>query len=156
VDERRAGWEKALDCTRTEILLEAFLAAILLVLGIALRPDHSTIFVIIGGLGAGLFVHVCNHLVLAQPLFLRRIDWEVDPRPAAPQRNHASGLFVAVLTAVGIGVVYAAAGRTWTALVAFFGGSFLAYALIALFQRIFLERDFTRKTAALGKLDPGR
>jgi hypothetical protein len=32
-------------------------------------------------------------------------------------------------------------------LIAFFGGSFLAYALIALLQRIFLERDFVRKTA---------
>jgi hypothetical protein len=147
VNERRSGWEKALNCTRAEILLEAFLAAVLLVLGIALRPNRSTILVIIGGLGAGLSVHVCNHLVLAQPLLPRRIDWEVDPRLAAPQRSHASGLLVAVLTAIGIGVVYTAAGRTWIALVAFFGGSFLAYALIALFQRIFLERDFARKTA---------
>jgi len=149
VAERRSGWEKALDCTRTEILLEAFLAATLLALGIALRPVRSTILVIVGGIGAGLFVHVCNRLVLAQPPFLRRIDWGVDPRPAAPQRSHASGLLVAVLTAVGIGVVYAIAGRTWIALIAFFGGSFLAYALIALLQRIFLERDFARKIAGL-------
>lgn len=145
--ERRSGWENALDCTRTEILLEAFLATVLLALGIALRPDRSTVFVIVGGLGAGLFVHVCNRLVLAQPLFLFRIDWRVDPRPAAPQRSHASGLLVAVLTAVGIGVVYTTAGRNWTALIAFFGGSFLAYALIALFQRILLERDFAREIA---------
>jgi hypothetical protein len=145
VNERRSGWEKALNCTRTEILLDAFLAAFLLVLGIALLPNRSTILVIVGGLGAGLFVHVCNHLVLAQPLFPRRIDWGVDPRPAAPRRSHASSLLVTVLTAVGIGVVYTAAGRTWVALAAFFGGSFLAYALIALLQRIFLERDFARK-----------
>jgi hypothetical protein len=147
VGERRSRWEKALACTRTEILLEALLATVLLVLGIALRPGRSTVLVIVGGLGAGLFVHVCNRLVLAQPPFLRRIDWGVDPRSAAPQRSHTSGLLVAVLTAVGIGVVYTAAGRTWTALIAFFGGSFLAYALIALLQRIFLERDFVRKTA---------
>ena len=145
--ERRSGWENALDCTRTEILLEAFLAAVLLAFGIALRPVGSTVLVIAGGFGAGLFVHVCNRLVLAQPLFLRRIDWGVDPRPATPQRSHTSGLLVAVLTAVGIGVVYTAAGRTWIALIAFFGGSFLAYALIALLQRILLERDFARKTA---------
>ena len=145
--ERLSGWENALDCTRTEILLETFLAVVLLALGIALRPDRATVFVITGGLGAGLFVHVCNRLVLAQPLFLRRIDWRDDPRPSPPQRSHASGLLVAVLTAIGIGVVYTAAGRTWTALIAFFGGSFLAYALIALVQRILLERDFARNNA---------
>lgn len=144
--ERRSSWENALDCTRAEILLEAFLAAVLLALGIALRPVRSTVLVITGGFAAGLFVHICNRLVLAQPLFLRRIDWGVDPRPAAPRRSHSSGLLVAVMTAVGIGVVYTAAGRTWTALIAFFGGSFLAYALIALLQRIFLERDLARKT----------
>jgi hypothetical protein len=147
VAEQLSGWENALDCTRTEILLETFLAAVLLALGIALRPDRATVFVIAGGLGAGLFVHVCNRLVLAQPLFLCNIDWGVDPRPATPQRSHASGLLVAVLTAIGIGVVYTAAGRTWTALIAFFGGSFLAYALIALLQRVFLERDFARRTS---------
>ena len=147
--ERRSGWETALDCTRTEILLEAFLAVVLLVLGTALRPDRTTVLVIVGGFGAGLFVHVCNRLVLARPLFVRRIDWRVDPRPAAPQRSHVSGLLVAALTAVGIGVVYTSAGRTWIALIAFFGGSFLAYALIALLQRIFLERDFVRSISGL-------
>jgi cyanate permease len=145
VVERRSSWEKALDCTRTEILLEAFLAVVLLALGIALRPVRSTVLVIAGGLAAGLVVHICNRLVLAQPLFLRRIDWGVDPRPAAPRRSHSSGLLVAVLTAVGIGVVYTAAGRTWIALIAFFGGWFLAYALLALLQRIFLERDLARR-----------
>lgn len=140
--ERLSGWERALDCTRTEILLETFLAAVLLGLGSALRPDRSTAFVIAGGLGAGLFVHVCNRLVLAQPIFLLRIDWGADLRPAAPRRSHISGLLVAVLTAIGIGIAYTAAGRTWTALIAFFGGSFLAYALVALLQRVLLERDF--------------
>ncbi len=149
MSERRSGWENALACTRTEVLLEAFLALVLLALGTSLRPNPSTVLVIVSGLGAGLFVHICNRLVLAQPLFLRRIDWGVDPRPPASQRSHASGLLVAVLTAVGIGLVYVAAGRTWIALIAFFGGSFLAYALIALLQRIFLERDFVRTTAGL-------
>lgn len=145
--ERLSGWERALDCTRTEILLETFLAAVLLGLGIALRLDDSTVFVIAGGLGSGLFVHVCNRLVLAQPIFLCKIDWGADPRLAAPERSHISGLLVAVLTAIGIGVVYTAAGRTWTSLIAFFGGAFLAYALIALFQRVLLERDFARNGA---------
>jgi hypothetical protein len=146
VAERRARWEKALDCTRTDVLLEAFLACVLLTVGIALRPVRSTTWIVSGGLGAGLIVHIFNRLVLAQPPFLFRIDWGVDPKPAAPGRSQSSGLLLAVLTAIGIGVVYLAAGRTWTALIAFFGGSFLAYALIALSQRICLERDFVRKT----------
>ncbi len=144
---RLSDWERALDCTRSEILLETILAAVLLALGSALRPDRSTVFVIAGGLGAGLFVHVCNRLVLAQPIFLLGIDWGVDPRPAAPQRSQISGLRVAGLTAIGIGIGYTAAGRTWTALSAFFGGSFLAYALVALLQRVLIERDFARNGA---------
>jgi hypothetical protein len=145
VIERRARWERALNCTRTEFLLGGYCALILLGVGIALRPRLSTALVAAAGLGAGLIVHACNRLALAQPPLLHRIDWESDPQPASPRRSHAAAFFVSALTIVAIGIVYLATGRTWTTLFAFFGGSFLAYALMALVQRIFLERDFARK-----------
>jgi hypothetical protein len=144
VIERRLRWERALGCTRSEVLLEFYLASIPLLTGIALHPQVATAFVIAAGFGAGAVVHLCNRLVLAQPPFLRRIDWEHDPDPPAPERSFAAGLLVAVFTVAAIGAVYLSAGRNWTVLIAYFGGSFLALALIALFQRIVLERDFVR------------
>lgn len=143
--ERRARWERALGCTRTEFLLGAYIAVVLLGLGIALRPRPSTAWVVAGGLVAGLAVHACNRLALSQPLLLRRIDWKADPHPAPPGRSSVAAFLVAVLTVVPIGVVYLSTGNNWTALIAFFGGSFLAYALIALLQRVYLERDFARR-----------
>lgn len=142
--ERRARWERALNCTHTELLLGIYCAAVLLGVGIALRPQMSTALVAAAGLSAGLIVHACNRLALAQPPFLRRIDWESDPQPVSQSRGFAAVFLVSVLTVLAIGFVYLATGRTWTTLIAFFGGSFLAYALIALAQRFFLERDFFR------------
>jgi hypothetical protein len=144
VIERRARWERALNCTRTELLLGIYCAAILLGVGIALRPESSTGLVAVAGLSAGLIVHVCNRLALAQPPFRRRIDWESDPQPASSRRSNAATFLITALTILAIGCVYLATGRTWTTLIAFFGGSFLAYALIALGQRVYLERDFVR------------
>ena len=126
-------------------MLETVLAALLLVSAFALRPRLSTLAVAGAGLAAGLVAHVLNRLVLAQPVFRLRIDWDSDPRPVTTRQSYRTGLLLAVLTAIGIGVVYLASGRSLIALVAFFGGWFPAYALIALLQRSLLERDFARR-----------
>jgi hypothetical protein len=149
VIERKARWERALACTRAELLLEICFALVLLAVGFAIRPRLSSLVLVAVGLVAGALVHTCNRLVLAQTPFALSIDWDSDPRPSAPPRSTAAGLVVAVLNVVGIAVVYLAAGRTWRSLVPFFGGMFLAYALIAAGQRLVLESDFARRVAGL-------
>jgi hypothetical protein len=146
VIERRARWERALACTRTELLLESGLALAMLSAGLAIRPRLSTILASLVGLAAGVVVHTSNRLVLGQPPIRRAVEWEKDPPATAPPRATTAVMFVAALNVVGVAVVYLATG-TWKSLIAFFGGTFLAYAVIALAQRYFLERDFTHRFA---------
>ena len=99
------------------------------------------------GLAAGFFVHSCNRLVLAQPPLARRVEWEREPSsPSAPQ-SISAGLLVAVLTLLIIAAVYISTGDATESLIDFFGGMFLAYALIAAAQRFYLERDFARRVS---------
>ena len=46
---------------------------------------------------------------------------------------------------LALAAVYTATGDAAASIIAFFGGMFLAYALIAAAQRYYLERDFTRR-----------
>jgi hypothetical protein len=145
--ERRSLWENALSCTRSWVLVGGLLALVLLAVALGLRPRASTAVVVGAGLAAGVVVHALNRLALSQPVLARRIDWESVPAPSKPLQSVISGALLAAAMLAAIVAVYVATGRSSTALIAFFAGTFLAYAFIALVQRILIERDFARYLA---------
>jgi len=144
----QARWERALACTRPQLALEIASSLALLALGTVLRPHASTALVAAVGLAEGAVLYVCGRLVLAQPPFVRRVDWESDPVSPPSDRSSTAGLLVVAATALSIAVVYLLTGKRLETLPAFVGGVFAAYALIASAQRFYLERDFERRFAA--------
>ena len=144
----RTRWERALACTRPQLALEICCSLAALGLGIGVRPRPSTALIVAVGLAEGFVLHVANRLVLAQPPFLRRFDWENEPLSPPPDRSSLAGLLVAAVTALSIAAAYLLTGETLASLPAFIGGIFLAYALVAAAQRFYLERDFERRFAA--------
>lgn len=147
--ERRERWERALACTRAQLVLELCASVAFLACGVALRPRPSSALIALVGLAAGFIAHSCNRLVLAQPPLVRRIDWDSEPRSPSPPRNFSAGLLVAVLILLALAAVYTETDGAATSLLAFFGGMFLAYTLVTAAQRSFLERDFARRLSAL-------
>ena len=144
----RTRWEQALACTRPQLALEISCSLVLLGLGVGIRPRLSTALLIAIGLAEGFVLHVCNRLVLAQPPFLRRIDWESEPLSPPPDRSSTAGLLIAASTAFSIAAVYLSTAKALASLPAFVGGIFTAYALVSAAQRFYLERDFERRFAA--------
>ena len=146
--EVRARWERALACTLSQLALEIVSSFALLGLGDVLRPRASTALVAAIGLVEGAVLYVCGRLALAQPAFVRRVDWESDPVLPSPDRSSTAGLLVVATAALSIAVAYLLTGKRLEILPAFVGGIFAAYALIASAQRFYVERDFERRFAA--------
>jgi hypothetical protein len=144
VIERRARWERALACTRQQLVLEICSSLVFLVAAIGLRPRPSSALIVLFGFAVGVVVYGCNRLVLALPPFVRRVEWGSEPHSPSPPRSFSAGLLVAVLTLLAIVAVYKSTGHAVASLFAFFGGMFLAYTLITAAQRFYLERDFAR------------
>ena len=143
--ERRARWERALSCTREQLVLEICSSFVFLAAGIGLRPRPASALIVFVGLAVGFVVYSCNRLVLARPPLARRVDWESEPRSPSAPRSFTAGLLVALLTVLAIAAVYTSTGDAPESFIAFFGGMFLAYTLITAAQRFYLERDFTRR-----------
>ena len=145
--ERRARWERALSCTREQLVLEICSSLVFLAVGIGLRHLLSSALIVLIGLAWGFIVHSFNRLVLAQPPLARRVEWESEPRSPSAPRSFAAVLLVVVLNLLAIVGLYTSTGDAAAAaasLFAFFGGMYLAYALIAAAQRFYLERGFAR------------
>jgi threonine/homoserine/homoserine lactone efflux protein len=145
VIERRARWERALACTREQLVLEICSSLVFLVAAIGLRPRPSSALVVLFGFAVGIVVHGCSRLLLALPPLVRKVEWDSEPRSPSPARSFSAGLLVAVLTLLAIAAVYTSTGHAVAGLFAFFGGMFLAYTLITAAQRFYLERDFARR-----------
>jgi hypothetical protein len=142
--ERRARWERALACTREQLVFDICSSLIFLTSGIGLRPRPSSALIVLFGFAVGVVFYGCIRLVLALPPLARRVDWESEPRLPSTPRCFAAGLFAAVLIIVlVIAVVYFPTDET--SVFAFVGGMFPAYALITAAQRFYLERDSARR-----------
>ena len=141
----RARWERAFACSREQLVIEICSSLVFLAVAIALRPRLSSALIALTGLAWGFVVHSGNRLVLAQPLLVRRFERDSEPRSPSVPRSFSAGLLVAVLSLLAIAVVYTTADHAVASVFAFFGGMFLAYALIVAAQRFYLERDFERQ-----------
>lgn len=150
MNERRARWESSLRCTVSDVLLTGGAGLGALVLALTLRHRASTALIVAAGMAAGVVAHACVCLALGRPLLVRRIEWARDPESASTTRLLIAASLSGALVFAAATVIFLAFGRAWQCVTALAAGIVLSASLIALLQRLILDRDFVRYLGSFG------